>query len=146
MRAQPKGRTDDCSRGDALQLLAEHERSRSLMEAARLVVGDDEFRGVAAALTVLAGIAASDAACCAVLACRHRGQDHRGAIDLLAGVEPGGGQRIISPPDDMQSDKMMPISSRAEQHARVVDNRGGFRTGENGGVAPFFALPVQDSA
>ena len=87
MRAQPKGRTDDCTRGDALQLL---ERSQSLVDAARLVVGDGEFRGVAAALTVLAGIAASDAACRAVLACRHRGQDHRGAVDLLAGVEPGG--------------------------------------------------------
>lgn len=68
------------------------ERSQSLTDAARLVVGDREFQGVAAALTVLGGIAASDAACCAVLARRHRGQDHRGAVDLLTGVEPGGEQ------------------------------------------------------
>ena len=87
MSVRSRGRTGDCDRADALQLL---ERSRSLVDAARLVVGDNEFRGVAAALSVLAGIAASDAACCAVLACRHRGQDHRGAVDLLAGVEPGG--------------------------------------------------------
>lgn len=87
MRGASKGRTGDCSRADALQLL---DRAQALMNAARLVVDDTEFRGVAATLAVLAGIAASDAACCAVLARRHRGQDHRGAVDLLAGVEPGG--------------------------------------------------------
>lgn len=36
-----------------------------------------------AALSVLAGIAASDAACCAALGRRSRGQDHRQAIDLV---------------------------------------------------------------
>jgi hypothetical protein len=45
---------------------------------------------VAAALAVLAGIAASDAVCCARLGKRHRGPDHRGADDLVASVEPGG--------------------------------------------------------
>ena len=68
------------------------ERSQSLLDAANLVVGDDEFQGVAAALTVQPGIAASDAACCAVLGRRHRGPDHRGAVELLAGIEPGGAQ------------------------------------------------------
>ena len=82
------------------------ERSRSLVDAARLVVGDDEFQGVAAALTVLAGIAASDAACCAVLARRHRGPDHRGAVELLVGIEPRGRrmakdlQRLLDRKDD----------------------------------------------
>lgn len=103
MSARSTGRTAGCGRGDALQLL---ERSQSLVDAARLVVGDVEFRGVAAALSVLAGIAASDAACCAVLARRHRGQDHRGAVDLLAGIEPGGKrmakdlQRLLDRKDD----------------------------------------------
>ena len=78
MSARSKGRADGCGRAEALS------------DAALLVVGDDEFRGVAAALTVLAGIAASDAACCAALARRHRVQDHRGAVALLEGVEPGG--------------------------------------------------------
>lgn len=68
------------------------ERSQSLVDAADLVVGEAEFQGVAAALTVLAGIAASDAACCAVLGRRHRGPDHRGAVELLSGIEPGGTQ------------------------------------------------------
>lgn len=35
---------------------------------------------------MLAGIAASDAACCAVLGTRARGQDHREAVALLSGV------------------------------------------------------------
>lgn len=87
MSARPTGRTAECGRSDALSLL---ERSQALLAAADLVVGDDDFRGVAAALTVLAGIAASDAACCAVLGQRHRGQDHRGAVGLLASIEPGG--------------------------------------------------------
>ena len=103
MSPRSKGRADDCGRAEALQLL---DRAQALSDAARLVVGDDEFRGVAAALTVLAGIAASDAACCAVLARRHRGQDHRGAVALLEGVEPGGKrmakdlQRLLDRKDD----------------------------------------------
>jgi len=46
--------------------------------------------GVAAALAVLAGIAASDAACCATVGCRPRGQDHGQASTLLATVVPHG--------------------------------------------------------
>jgi len=38
---------------------------------------------VAAGNAVLAGIAASDAICCVRLGCRHRGEDHRGATELL---------------------------------------------------------------
>jgi len=46
--------------------------------------------GVAAALAVLAGIAAADAACCAALGRRARGQDHRQALAMLAQVAPDG--------------------------------------------------------
>ena len=45
---------------------------------------------VAAALAVLSGIASSDAACCARLKKRSRGQDHREAVDLLKSVHPDG--------------------------------------------------------
>jgi hypothetical protein len=51
--------------------------------------GDLEY-GTAAALAVLAGIAASDAACCAALGRRSRGQDHLQAVDLVEQVAPGG--------------------------------------------------------
>ncbi|NBO33242.1 MAG: hypothetical protein EBU98_02320 [Actinobacteria bacterium] len=49
-----------------------------------------DFAGVAAALAVLAGIAAADAACCARLGRRARGQDHREVRRLLTTVHPGG--------------------------------------------------------
>jgi hypothetical protein len=39
---------------------------------------------------VLAGIAASDSICCARLRSRHRGDDHRGAADLLRTATPDG--------------------------------------------------------
>ena len=46
--------------------------------------------GVAAALAVLSGIAASDAACCAKLGLRARGESHDEAITVLATVAPHG--------------------------------------------------------
>ena len=52
--------------------------------------GDLEYASAAAALAVLAGIAASDAACCAALGRRSRGQDHQQATGLVEQVEPGG--------------------------------------------------------
>jgi hypothetical protein len=50
----------------------------------------DEFANVSAGLAVLAGIAASDAICCARLKPRHRGDDHRSAAVLLAEATPNG--------------------------------------------------------
>ncbi len=51
---------------------------------------DTDYVSVAAALAVLAGIAASDAACCKALGRRSRGQDHHEAEGLLRQIEPGG--------------------------------------------------------
>lgn len=75
-----------CSRPEALARL---DQAEQFLAVARLVVDEQEYP-VAAALAVLAGIAASDAACCARLGKRHRGPDHRGAEELVATVEPGG--------------------------------------------------------
>ncbi|MGH3715599.1 MAG: hypothetical protein ACRDT4_19390 [Micromonosporaceae bacterium] len=65
------------------------DQARAFLEVAELV-GDEPddlaSPGVAAALAVLAGIAAADAACCARLGVRSRGQDHRQAVELLAQV------------------------------------------------------------
>ena len=52
--------------------------------------GRDEFLSVSSGLAVLAGIAAGDAICCARLRNRHRGDDHRGATDLLKSAVPDG--------------------------------------------------------
>jgi hypothetical protein len=49
-----------------------------------------EYLNVAAGLAVLAGIAASDAICGIRLGRMHRGEDHRGAQDLLQQATPDG--------------------------------------------------------
>jgi len=87
--ARRSGRTKICTRREAQSRL---RQAGQYVEVADLVLDDGEFTGVAASLAVLAGIAASDAACCARLGEHHRGQDHRGAVALLETVEPGGQQ------------------------------------------------------
>jgi hypothetical protein len=82
--------TQSCSSQDAKTRLA---HARKFLEVAELVAGEGdelEYSSAAAALSVLAGIAASDAACCKALGRRSRGQDHRAAIGLVEQVEPGG--------------------------------------------------------
>jgi hypothetical protein len=69
------------------------EHARKFLDVAELVsdeAGDVEYASAAAALAVLAGIAAADAACCAALGRRSRGQDHRQATELVGQVAPGG--------------------------------------------------------
>lgn len=87
---------------------------------AERVLDDDTntgMPGVVAALVVLAGIAASDAACCAKLGKRPRGQDHREAALLLESVRPHGQQmakdlgRLLSREDDAH-DRLTVIGRR----------------------------------
>ena len=70
--------------------------ANKFLDVAELVATDADSESgatsVAAALAVLAGIAASDAACCAKLGRRSRGQDHRQAINLVRQVSPGGAE------------------------------------------------------
>jgi hypothetical protein len=83
-------RTQPCSSEDAATRL---RHAQKFLEVAEIVAdeGDDvEYASPAAALAVLAGIAASDAACCKALGRRCRGQDHREATSLLEQVAPGG--------------------------------------------------------
>jgi hypothetical protein len=89
--ARRAGRTQPCSAAEAR---TRHSHARKFYEAADLVAIEEpdnpESANVAASLAVLAGIAASDAACCAALGRRSRGQDHRDAEALLAEIAPGG--------------------------------------------------------
>jgi hypothetical protein len=71
-------------------------RAREFLEVAELVVDEKDqdashvYASSAAALAVLAGIAASDAACCQALQERSRSENHRDAEQLLAQIVPGG--------------------------------------------------------
>lgn len=86
-------RTGGCTKADAAVRL---EQARKFYEVAELVQTEAGVLGsaasVSASLAVLAGIAASDATCCAALGRRSRSQDHRAAVALLRQVEPGGGE------------------------------------------------------
>jgi hypothetical protein len=83
-------RTQPCSAADARTRL---EHARKFLEVAELAASestDVEYASATAALAVLAGIAASDAACCKALGRRSRAQDHRQAVELLEQITPGG--------------------------------------------------------
>jgi hypothetical protein len=90
MSPRQPGRTETCGLPQARIRLAQ---ARAFLEVAELVGAEnDELAtpGVAASLAVLAGIAAVDAACCAAVGSRSRGQDHRQALALLAQIVPNG--------------------------------------------------------
>ena len=88
-------RTAKCGKQEARVRLA---TARAYLEVAsvRAEQSRDEFLNVAAGLEVLAGIAASDAICCARLRSRHRGDDHRSAADLLKTAVPDGAKLSAS--------------------------------------------------
>jgi len=81
-RARDRGRTQVCGSPEAQAKL---RRAEQFMEVATLIKDepDPDWASAAAALAVLAGIAASDAACCMALGRRSRGQDHHDAEALL---------------------------------------------------------------
>lgn len=84
------GRTQPC---DRIQARTRLENAQKSLEVAKLVAGESEIpasRSVAAALAVLSGIASADAACCAALGRRSRGDDHRQAAALLGQIVTGG--------------------------------------------------------
>lgn len=96
MTPRNSGRTQSCSEADAAARL---RHARKFVEVAELVAGEGdeiEYASQAAALAVLAGIAAADAACCKSLGRRSRGQDHLAATTLVAQVTPGGKQAARS--------------------------------------------------
>ena len=113
MSGRPVGRVQPCNRDQARNRLAQ---ARAFLHVAELVGAEpDEMAtpGVAAALAVLAGIAASDAACCAVLGQRSRGQDHRQAIELLS--------QIATIGKDMARDLGRLISIKDDAHYGLLD-------------------------
>ena len=84
MRTRPASREDSRAR---------LRTARAYLDVADLVLSEEkrsEMPGVAAALAVLAGIAASDSICASRLGLIHRGDDHSAACDLLQSATPDG--------------------------------------------------------
>lgn len=105
-------RTTDCTPAQGRSRLTQAE---AFVRAADLALNDETDTatpGVAAALAVLAGIAASDAACCAKLRQRPRGQDHGEAVRLLATVIPHG--------QEMAKDLERLLTAKDESHYGVA--------------------------
>lgn len=110
MSPRRSGRTAACNRADA-DVRLRHAESFLIVADLVLDQADDPIlalSSVAASLAVLAGIAAADAACCAALGRRSRGQNHDEAVVLVRTVEPGGEAmardlgRLLSLKDDAQ--------------------------------------------
>lgn len=83
-------RTAPCGTAEARSRL---RTARAYLDVAALVLDErerNEYLNVSAGLSVLAGVAASDSICCARLRSMHRGDDHRGAADLLRRATPDG--------------------------------------------------------
>lgn len=82
-------RVQQCDGEDARKRLV---AAGKLLVLAELVDGesDPDFANVAASLAVLAGIAASDSACCKALAYRSRAERHMEAVRVLERVANGG--------------------------------------------------------
>lgn len=103
------GRTSTCGRPQATIRLAQ---ARKFLEVAELVAVEGDTipasASVSASLAVLGGIAASDAACCAALGLRARGQDHKQAVRLLAEVSPSGDKA------SQQLDRLLSIKDSAQ--------------------------------
>jgi len=131
MTPRRTGRTQECGRHDARTRL---RQARAFLEVAELVVGEsDELAttDVCAALAVLSGIAAADAACCAAVGRRSRGQDHSQALALLGEVAPDGKdmardlRRLLAVKDDAHYGLLHVSSQRAaaalRQAQRLVD-------------------------
>ncbi len=111
MTRRKTSRVQPCGADEARSRL---EHARRFLEVAELAATDHkadgslEYGNAAATLAVLAGIAATDAACCKALGQRSRAEDRHDAEQLIELVTPGGSQaagdlrRLIALKNDAQ--------------------------------------------
>jgi hypothetical protein len=85
------GRSESCGNDEARRRFA---RANEFIAVAELIADEEDpdldYSAAAASLAVLAGIAASDCACCASIGKRSRSQNHRDAAALLEQIPDGG--------------------------------------------------------
>jgi hypothetical protein len=107
------------------------DEAQAFLDVAELVGAEQDplaTPGVAAALAVLAGIAASDAVCCDVLGQRSRGQDHREAVALLRQIVPDGPamandlERLLTVKDDAHYGMLHISAQRTKAALRQARN------------------------
>lgn len=106
--ANTPSRSQTCGSADARRRIAQAHALVSVAELIHDDTSDIALPSVAASLCVLSGIAASDAACCAALGKRPRGQDHMEAAKLLKTVSPGGSR--------MAKDLLRLLAAKDESH------------------------------
>jgi len=101
--------------------------AKAYLEVADLVLGEqgrDEFLNVTAGLAVLGGVAASDAICSCRLGQIYRGDDHRGAAELLRQATPDGAKlaatflRLVDVKDAAHYGVTLVAASRASDTVR----------------------------
>jgi len=123
-----RSRTEDCGPQQARLRLA---RARSFLEVAKMTADENdpdlEYGAAAASITVLAGIAAADAACCHTLGRRSRSDSHHDAEQLLAQITPGGKsaatslRRLISLKDTAHYGFITPSAAELKRSLRQAD-------------------------
>lgn len=107
MPPRKSSRTASCGEPEARRRLADARAQLQLAELAGAGAPAAEIKA-AVSSAVLAGIAASDAACCKALGRANRSQNHREAVELLAQISPGGAdaakqlERLLSLKDEAQ--------------------------------------------
>jgi len=93
MTAAKLGKSAPCGKAEARTRLSQAEKFlevAELVESEALAGLEPASASVAAALAILAGIAASDAACCAKLGMRSRGDDHQQVQEFLKQITSDG--------------------------------------------------------
>ena len=107
MTPRQSSRTQTCDEGAARTRLRDAYAQLELAELATAKSSAEE-RKAAASCAVLAGIAATDAACCAALGQRSRSQNHRDAAALVRQVSPGG------PEGARQFERLLSLKDQAQ--------------------------------
>lgn len=118
-------KTRPCDRNDARERLkAALSYVQTADTAAVLADASDPYRWSSQSSNyVLAGIAAADAICCAVLGEHSQGDDHRQALELIARVSPGG-KELANDLSTLLSVKTLAgygAASLAEERAKRVE-------------------------
>ena len=92
------------------------EREIGLAELVAAEEGIPASRSVSAALAVLSGIASADAACCAALGRRSRGEDHREAVALLRQIVPELQQVVVGQGRLDRGDQIIALFENRNSH------------------------------